>query len=290
MFSVTVKVTDGVKSVLRNGRRSRETSGAYNLRIFRDGQLVDQYPHSADGPANAPYARERWRDLNRIPINPATGSYTHTFHGVRIPQRKGVRQVEFTAYAFNKDRVKSGTSAPAIHPLGPRPDEVKRRAYLVTVGVDLTSAGWRLRFARTGAAEIETLLQKSLGSQYQVVPVQLLSGYEKRSDKVVNLATRKNIQNVLEILSGRHVAPADRETLPRQEELQSATPDDLVVVYIASHGYVDPRGRFYVMPSDIGPPLGVSEEQLDRCLQNGEQSPQCENGRNLLERRISSDE
>ena len=32
---------------------------------------------------------------------------------------------------------------------------------------------------------------------------------------------------------------------------------DSPILYIASHGYVDPIGKFYVIPSDIGPPLGV---------------------------------
>jgi hypothetical protein len=107
---------------------------------------------------------------------------------------------------------------------------------------------------------------------------------------LLNLATKRNIQTVLNILSGGEVMKADREKIPHQEQLQSATPDDLVVLYIASHGYVDPAGRFYVLPSDIGPPLGVSEELLDRCLKNSEQSSQCENGRRLLQQGISSEE
>jgi hypothetical protein len=167
--------------------------------------------------------------------------------------------VEFTAYAFNEDRVKSATSKPATHSLPqPRPG-VQRRAYLVTVGVDVTSVSWRLRFARKGVTEIEELLERSLGQQFQIVPVQLLSAYQKNSEELLNLATKRNIQTVLKILSGREVSKADREKIPHQGQLQIATPDDLVVLYIASHGYVDPAGRFYVIPADIGPPLGVSE-------------------------------
>jgi hypothetical protein len=61
-----------------------------------------------------------------------------------------------------------------------------------------------------------------------------------------------------------------------------------MVLYIASHGYVDPVGKFYVIPADIGPPLGVGEELLDRCLKNSEQSSSCNNGRQLLQRSITS--
>jgi hypothetical protein len=224
------------------------------------------------------------------PVTASSGPQEITLTDIHLPARAGVSQVEFTAYAFNEDRVKSATSEPVIHPLKQLRPGVQRRAYLITVGVDVTSAGWRLRFARNGVTEVEGLLEKNLGPQYQVVPVQLISTYQKNSDELVNLATKRNIQTVLNILSGRDVAKADREKVPHQEQLQRATPDDLVILYIASHGYVNPAGKFYVIPSDIGQPLGVSEESLDRCLKNNEQSSICENGLELLRHSISSDE
>jgi hypothetical protein len=118
----------------------------------------------------------------------------------------------------------------------------------------------RLRFARTGVTDIEGLLQKTRAPRYQAVSVQLISACQSNSGELVNAATKRNIQTVLSILSGRGVPKANREKIPHQEQLQSATPDDLVVVCIASLGYVNPTGKFYVSPSDIGPPLGVSEE------------------------------
>jgi hypothetical protein len=239
---------------------------------------------------------QKWRQASLVksengkPITVASGPQEIRFTNIQIPRRSGVSQVEFTAYAFNEDRVKSTTSEPVVYSLTqPRPG-AKPKAYVVTVGVDFTSAGWRLAFARKGAVETEALLQNSLKSKYEVVSIQLLSAYQKDSGELANLATRKNIQTVLNILSGGKVTEADRAKIPHQEQLQSATPDDLVILYIASHGYVDPAGKFYVIPSDIGPPLGVSEESLDRCLKNSEQSTDCENGRRLLQHSISSDE
>lgn len=298
---VTVTVASVKGQCLRGDQHVECESGVYDLRLYRDGQLVKQSPVPDGilenlGGLNWRQQLQKWRQASLVknengkPITTASGAQEIRFTNIQLPERSGVSQVEFTAYAFNEDRVKSATSEAAVYPLPqPRPG-VRPKAYIVTVGVDFTSARWRLGFARKGVAEIEELLQKNLKSQYQVVPVQLLSAYQKNSDELVNLATRKNIQTVLNILSGRDVAQADRAKIPHQEELQSATPDDLVILYIASHGYVDPAGKFYVIPSDIGPPLGVSEESLDRCLKNSEQSTNCENGRRLLQHSISSDE
>src|SRR6185295_19895710 len=80
---------------------------------------------------------------------------------------------------------------------------------------------------------------------------------------------------------------AQRHSFPM---LQSAAPDDLVVLYIASHGYADPDGTFYIIPSDIGEPAGISERLLDRCLKNAEQSPDCNSAMEFLRRSVSSDE
>lgn len=41
--------------------------------------------------------------------------------------------------------------------------------------------------------------------------------------------------------------------IPNFEKLRPATPDDLVLVLYSSHGYADPAGNFYFIPSDTGP-------------------------------------
>jgi WD40 repeat protein len=301
VVDVTVRVASVAGQCLRDGRQVPCESGVYDLRLYRDGQLVKQLP-SPDGTVgnsdgtNWRQQLQKWRQMSLVknksgkPVTVASGPQEITVTDIQLPERADVSQVEFTAYAFNEDRVKSATSKPAVYPLSQSRSGVQRRAYLITVGVDVTSAGWRLRFAPKGSTEIEGVLQKSVGPQYQVVPLQLLSAYEKNNSELVNLATKKNIQTALNILSGRDVDQADREKLPHHQQLQAASPDDLVVIYIASHGYVDPAGRFYVIPSDIGQPLGVSEELLDRCLKNSEKSSICEGGRKLLQHSISSDE
>ena len=209
-----------------------------------------------------------------------------------MPQRSDVSQVEFTGYAFNEDRVKSATSEPTVYTLRqPRPG-VKRRAYVITVGVDATSdPSLRLGFAPKGAREVERLLKEKLHSEYDVVPVELISEYNEDSTELAqDLATKINLQTALSILSGSNVTGAERKSIPHQEQLRAATPDDLVVLYIASHGYADPNGKFHVLPSDIGEPAGVSEQLIDRCLKSSEQSKACDDAREFLHHSISSDE
>jgi hypothetical protein len=85
-------------------------------------------------------------------------------------------------YAFNDDHKKGATSAPVIYqmPLQRRP--VKRRAYIITVGVDATSdPRLRLLFAPHGARDIEQLLTEKFKSQYEVVPISLVSEYKEKS-------------------------------------------------------------------------------------------------------------
>jgi hypothetical protein len=157
------------------------------------------------------------------------------------------------------------------------------------VGADATSdPSLRLGFAPVGAREIEGLLKEKLQPKYKVVSGSLISEYESGgADLKQDLAMKGSIRAVLNLLSVGGGTAEQRQAFPL---LESATPDDLVVLYIASHGYADPSGKFYVIPSDIGEPAGVSEELLNRCLKSSEQSGSCHAAREFLRRSISSDE
>ena len=100
-------------------------------------------------------------------------------------------------------------------PPQPRP-EVKRRAYVIAVGVDATSdPSLRLGFAPHSAREIEQLLKEKLRNQYEVVTVPLISRVpEDNADPGRNLATKGHLQTVLNILSGREATTAQRQSLP----------------------------------------------------------------------------
>jgi WD40 repeat protein len=302
--AVTVKVEAAsvVGRCLRGDKHVSCESGVYDLRLYRDGQLVGQYPSEgtnnsssdSDG-QNRMEQLERWRQSSVVktregrPITVAAGKQEITFTNIRLPQRANVSQVQFTAYAFNEDRVKSATSDPTVYTLPRKRPNVKPRAYIIAVGVDLTSdPNWHLSFAPTGARELGRLLTEKLQSQYEVVSVPLISEYKEDDAEALLDANKDNIRSALNILSGRDVTASQRYSLPNQEKLRAATPDDLVIFYIASHGYADPSGTFYVVPSDIGEPEGVSENLLNRCIRNSEQSESCQAAREFLRHSISS--
>jgi WD40 repeat protein len=305
LVDVKVDVSSVAGQCLKGAEHIACGSGVYDLRLYRDGQLVGQSPTpvidaAADNPTTSTREEQlqQWRQSSVVktkdgrPITAATGKQKITFTDIRLPQRSDLSQVEFTAYAFNEDRVKSATSEPVIYKLQrPRPG-VKRRAYIITIGVDATSdPSLRLGFAPNGAREVENLLSRKLQPQYEVINVQLISEYKTESaDLEQDLATKSNIQAVLNILSGHNIKAPSHQALPNQEKLQPATPDDLIVIYIASHGYADPNGKFYIVPSDIGDPAGVGEELLNRCLKNSEQSSSCQAARDFLDHTISSNE
>jgi WD40 repeat protein len=300
LVDVTVEVSSVSGQCLKGNGHIPCESGVYDLRLYRDGQLVKQTASVATSSINSNGSNwreqlQQWRESKVVKtrdghqITVATGPQEVTFTGIRLPQHSESSQVEFTAYAFNEDRVKSATSEPKAYSLEQPRQGVKRRAYVIMVGVDATSdPSLRLSFAPNGAREVGNLLNTRLGSQYEIVPVPLISEYKKGSDELQqDLATKENIQKVLNLLSDKGGTMAQHQAFPN---LQSATPDDLVVLYIASHGYADPSGKFYVIPSDIGEPAGVSEERLDQCLKNSEQSGSCQAAQDFLHHTISSDE
>ena len=259
-------------------------SGVYDLRLYRDGQLVGRFP-KLQPDADHQYIEfpkdnqlSVWRQISLVTdrdgsaIMAVGGPKEITFTDIRLPQRSSVSQVEFTAYAFNKDRVKSATSERAIYKLPQSRPAVRRRAFVITVGIDATSdPSVRLGFAPQGAREIEALLKQKLSSEYELIPVQLISEYKHDEGNLLQ-PTKANIRQALNILAGQEM----KSPVAGLNHLRAATPDDLVLLYIASHGYVDPNGKFYVIPADIGEPAGISELKLDRCLESRDQSKNCQ--------------
>jgi len=259
-------------------------TGAYDVHLFRDGQLVGRWPEPAPGddamPEPDPTSKSEmaaWRDANRVPL--ADGKATKTFK-VRLPREPG-RKGELTAYAFNEDRVKSATASAAYEVPAGVP-KAEPRAYVVAFGAaGFSDPAWDLSFsaadARLAAQELGKALKQA--GRYEVVPVVLATdrgtaGHPPRPGEAAAIAA--NLKAVLERLAGRSVAPAALAAIAGDDRLSAATPDDLVILFAASHGYKDKKGAFYLFPSDLGPPRGlgraVGEALLKRCISSGELS------------------
>ncbi len=283
-ITVAVVATEG--RFLLRGREAVMKTDVYDLRLFRDGQLVGRWPEPRDGgleefepdPAK-PADMGKWRDLNRVKSDGqrvqagADGKLTVTFP-VRLPSRSVPGQAEFTAYAFNEDRVKSETArftyqAPA------KPATTKPRAYLVCMGVSACeTSAWKLAFAAKDAELTAAALGQALKEtgRYDVVPVVLTSQAAADGHPASTAATKGNLQAVLNLLTGKLVDPSVREQLPNSDQLQQATPNDLVLVMFSGHGYTDPRGSLYLIPYDVGSGLARVADAQSQCISSGELS------------------
>jgi hypothetical protein len=90
-------------------QQSALNNGIYDLRLFRNGQLVGQWPPpSASGMSTDPDDITTWRKASRLPMNKGENRVEHTFR-VTLPSLDRGKPVTLTAYAFNEDRVKSTT-------------------------------------------------------------------------------------------------------------------------------------------------------------------------------------
>ncbi|MBV9241877.1 MAG: caspase family protein, partial [Acidobacteria bacterium] len=170
---------------------------------------------------------------------------------IQLP-RNGSKKVEFSAYAFNADRVKSDTARTTFD-FAPLAQTAKPKAYVIVFGVnayDLTD--WRLGAAVSDAQVTKRNLTERLTSQYDVVPIELTSDFDGPKN-----AVKDNVRRVLERLSG--VSPSNDDATQLTAALGDATvkrisrstPQDIVIIAFSSHGAADAAGNFYILPSDI---------------------------------------
>ncbi|WP_224718648.1 caspase family protein [Mesorhizobium sp. BR1-1-11] len=271
---VEVEASGKVDATQPNGKTS---TGVYDVRLFRDGQIVGQWPEPRDNAATGDDL-DAWRSTSRVEMAAGKIAARHVFP-VRLAGADRGKKVTFTAYGFNEDRVKSATATDDGYAV---PQDIavpaKPHAYVVTVGVnEYESKALRLNFAAADAGAIETALQGIRG--YDVVPVLLTSDYaRKEGDKqipAVDHATKADIRAVLDLLAGKGETERPRlrqEIGPVIDRLAKVTPDDLVVLAFSGHGH-NQQGRFYILPSDSGNDLTkpgklISSEELTAWLRD----------------------
>jgi WD40 repeat protein len=281
MAQVTVEVSGNKGQFHRDGKSMTMQTDVYDLRLFRAGQLVGQEPEPKseveeslkNGVDLSPEQLQAWRcarrvrpDAERVKLDAKTGKLTRTFT-VRLSHGLAGKQIEFTAYAFNEDRVKSET-ARATYSVPTDVGPVHKRAYLVTMGVNAyENKKWNLHFAANDAGRIQGALSKRLAG-YEVVPVTLISdckspGCPENGDRSIgeDFATKAALHAVMEKLAGHELGEQMKRSLPVGiEGIGKAQPDDLVVIFVSSHGYTSEEGTFYIVPSDSGDTEGHTVE------------------------------
>jgi hypothetical protein len=193
-------------------------SGLRDLRIFRNQSLV-KFIHG---------------DLK---VDPETRRYID-----RIPVEITAGENEISAYAFNRDGLKSEDSAISV--VGAASLRRTGTAYVLAVGVNLYSnSEFNLHFAAPDADLIAPALRESLlktGSYADVLPVVL-------KDKE---ATKANVLLALKLLAGIQQSPG-QSAPPQLRSLQRTKPEDTVIIYFAGHGAAA-GNRYYLLTHDIG--------------------------------------
>ena len=239
---VTMTVQEGKDPAAANGK---PRSGIFNPRLFRGGRVVAMNP---DEPDKVTDTLERWRALNNVADKAGPGPRTYEFT-VPLPTGAGTETQQFSAYAFNEDRIKSDTASftytrPAVAPRKPR-------AYVVAIGInDYDTDRFRLNYAVSDARLIADRLHDIPGYEMRRVT---LAG-EKLPDGTRVRVDNSAIRQVLSLIMTNSARADTLADLARQHiaaaPLEQATPDDIVIVSFSGHGWADKQGNFYLVPTN----------------------------------------
>jgi WD40 repeat protein len=271
--TVSVEVSRARSEYQHDARGNPLETGVYDLRLFREGKLVGETPGMDDDISGGREAvsgddveLQTWRKSSQIQLD-QSGHRVIKFPGIRIPRDTDAQSLEFSAYAFNEDRIKSETARFKIA-LAPDLPRRKGRVYVIAVGVNTyDSPDWNLSYAKNDAKLFQDVMAENLlRAKEDVFPLLLTSDGRNRA------ATKANIREALSLLSGKMEKPFLLKNIPGGGNLQKASPEDLVLIFFSGHGAMR-NGRFYFLTSDIG--TGKTRDDV---------TPE------LLRRGISSDE
>ncbi|CAM3220157.1 hypothetical protein SPAN111604_11205 [Sphingomonas antarctica] len=235
--SVWVEARDVTQPDAANGKTR---SGLYDVRLFRNGRFADHNPVETNEVLHQNLAD--WRRLNGFAGGADANGVSKFYFEVPLPTGAGQGKQLFTAYAFNEDRVKSDTAQFEFtaKPRTPR----QPRAYIVTVGIDdYDDPRLKLDFS---VADAHLLFER-----LAVIP-----GYEVHRLDLTSTPTRRVTREALGaafgIMAGIGELPETKAALKDFDTsgMAQATPDDLVIISWSGHGWADPQGDFFLVPSD----------------------------------------
>ena len=209
-------------------------AGARDVRLFRNGSLIKVW-HGDVLKGKAAVALEE-----------------------EITVTAGANQL--TAYAFNKDNVKSKDVQLPLTGA----DSLKRAgtAYIIAVGVnEYANPQYNLKYAVADTQSFgdELRLRLSQVAQFERVEVVPL---------INENATKANMLLALQRLAGV-AGPPSLKAGPL-DQLKRAQPEDIVIIYFAGHGTAQAQ-RFYLIPHDLGyagDRTKLNEQGLQTILQH----------------------
>jgi WD40 repeat protein len=278
-FTITVAIN--VEGSAENRTQDMEASGGvYDLRLLINGRMVDYRPRKETGQDQG--VSEKGHDgLWKTTTILFNDDQPHTviFENVKLPQSMWEETLEVSAYAFNRDKVKSETSR-VLYTLHSDLSEKKQRphphrAYIISVGVsNYDQPGPKnLITPAPDARDLNASFVKALSENLKgrdilwedIVPLVLVSD-DKRDPRSEGLATKSNLRAVLTLLSGRHVDDPKDVSIPGSilKRLKPATEEDLVVLIFSGHGRTNSEGQFFLLPQDAGKEA-TAENLIGNC-------------------------
>lgn len=275
---ICVQAEVGELSAVRGEEPLTMKTKPYDLRLFRDGQLVGQFPPMDDrfeAPSDISNEGDlqAWQQATDILAHPNVGGSGKVwFRGVALPHRLRGETATWSAYAFNDQRVRSEIATFEYNiPTDLTPPHPK--AYVLSVGVNTyETPAWNLQFAANDAVEFERIMRLRLGEarDFDVVSIPLISETGKHTRRLD--ATKENIRLVLQQLGSADLAHEELIGLPGDARLLTkATPDDVLIVFFAGHGFTATDGTFYFFPYDIGAKnFSLSKAVLEKSISSTE--------------------
>jgi WD40 repeat protein len=191
-------------------------SGVRDVRLFRNGSLVKVWRGDVlKGQAKAALEAS-------VPI-------------VAGPNR-------FTAYAFNKDNIKSPDAELMV--TGAESLRRKGTAYVLAIGINqYANKDYNLSYAVADAQAFAEELARQQTEVGEYAKVEVIPLFDQEATKANLLAAFKRLAG--DATSASAPLPVALEKLP------SAQPEDAVFVYFAGHGTAS-GPRFYLIPQDLG--------------------------------------
>ena len=241
---VVVRVEARETRDAQNGRRS----GLFNVKLLLNNRQIDQQPpHFQQQPSPT---LAQWRELNQMEGVNAAGVWSSEFQ-VSVPTHHDGKPMEFAAYAFNSDRVKSDTARRSWTPPATSAPKRPRRAWVLTIGVDdYVEPRLKLNFAVADARVIAERLAAIPG--YEMRHINLTSSLAG-DGRPARQVTRADVMGVLSFLAG---FPPEMNQMIRLEEvhkvrnLAETSPDDIVIISFSGHGFATASGQFALLPSN----------------------------------------
>lgn len=237
---------------------SGRSSGVYGVKLLMNNREVARNP---DDSAARPATLAEWRKANVSALADADGTRRWD---MEVPLPSDGKPLQFAAYSFNADRVKSDTARFSWTP-PPQPRRTPR-AFVLTIGVnDYAESRLQLNFAVPDAQLIAERLASIPG--YEMHLASLTSA--RLPDGSMRTVSREAVDLALAILAGFPPGPY-RERLKAAghnvDALDASTPDDIVIISFSGHGFADAAGNFALLPSGVVWPATAAAPDPDSVI------------------------